>query len=264
MLRCVLHRRIISSISYGSTHRINACGLINCGTQQALWSELREKSVSLPGRLCMNVICSSIRAQDLRNNLAETEISESKKTNVKRKTKEREREQQVTVGESGQETRKKKTRKKKPKTKELSSHLQSDRTSEQSSNGIEALPSLSFPFDGSSYSEVDDEFSINHHGSPELSCQGGSSVVHIMDNCSSEGRFYQVSSEGVSVLFPSVTTVLSNTVSKSQHYRLRSWRRGMIKEHGEAEFESIQQQTRDTGTHFHQVSVPIYCIAGTI
>ena len=263
MLRCVLRRRIITTVSCKSRYQINTSGLIKFGTRQALWTGLPEKCTWLPEKLCTSSICSS--TQHLPNELTEisSEIPESKKLKkVKRakvRVRETERQQKLTKNENeSKEDRacKKKGRKKSKDnaSEELASDVLNHRTFKQSEDRIEEPPSLSFPFDGSSYSETDDEFSIYHHGTPDLSFPGQHSVVRMVNNNSSEGRFYQVSSEGASVFFPSVTTVLSNTVSKSQYYRLRNWKRSMIREHGEAEFESIQQQYRDTGTHFHQVS----------
>ena len=114
----------------------------------------------------------------------------------------------------------------------------------------EALPpSLSFPFDGNMYTQTDDEFCST------IDRPRDSSIV-ILDNTSSD-RFYSISSAGASVVYPSVTTVLSNTITTPQYYRLRNWKRSMIKEYGKEEFENIQKQTVDTGTYFHKVHVSV-------
>lgn len=113
-------------------------------------------------------------------------------------------------------------------------------------------PPLSFPFDGSNYTEID-EFNVCHCASINESYSADSLSVQRMDDYRSEGRFYRILSAGATVLFPSVTTVLSNTPTRPQYYRLRNWKKNMIKQHGEEQFENIQQQTKDAGTLFHQV-----------
>ena len=115
-----------------------------------------------------------------------------------------------------------------------------------------AIPPLSFPFDGSNYNEMDDDASINQ------SYLADNLLVERMDNYRSEGRFYRILSAGASVLFPSVTTILSNTPSRLQYYRLRNWEKNMIKQHGKEQFKNIQQLTKDVGTLFHRVRVLIY------
>ena len=115
-------------------------------------------------------------------------------------------------------------------------------------------PPLSFPFDGSSYMEIDD-FNMRHCASINESYSADSLSVQRMDDYRSEGRFYRILSAGASVLFPSVTTILSNTPTRPQYYRLRNWKKNMIKQHGEEQFENIQQQTKAAGTHFHQVRI---------
>ena len=124
-----------------------------------------------------------------------------------------------------------------------------------------APPPLSFPFDGSDYTQIDDEFNTCHCASIDLNYSASSLLVQRIDDYRSEGRFYHVlSSAGAGVLLPSVTTVLSNTPTRSQYYRLQNWKKNMIKQHGKEQFENIQQQTKSAGTHFHQVR--IYLIAG--
>jgi hypothetical protein len=123
-----------------------------------------------------------------------------------------------------------------------------------------AVPPLSFPFDGSNYNKVDDEFNMHHCLSMNRSYSADSLLVERMDNYRSEGRFYRILSAGTSMLFPSVTTILSNTPSRPQYYRLRNWKKSMIKQHGKAQFKNIQQLTKDAGTLFHQVRIIIIII----
>lgn len=123
-----------------------------------------------------------------------------------------------------------------------------------SEDRLNAGPLLSFPFDGSNYSEIGDEFNMRH-------CTSRSSadnlLVQRMDDYRSEGRFYRIQSAGARVLFPSVTTVLNSTPTRPQYYRLRNWEKSMIKQHGEEQFRNIQQLTKDVGTCFHQVRIII-------
>ena len=128
----------------------------------------------------------------------------------------------------------------------------------QTKNWSDAAPPLSFPFDGSGYryTQIDDEVNTCHCASVDLNCSVNSSLVQRIDDYRSEGRFYHVlSSAGAGVLLPSVTTVLNNTLTRSQYYRLQNWKKHMIQQHGEKQFESIQQQTKSAGTHFHQVRI---------
>lgn len=274
MLRCILfRRRIVSSVGYIPTCRtkFSLNGQSHFGTRQALWAGLDERSTLLPGRIHGNS-CSSTQQLPEDQIYVNSELSETstpkKLKSVKHRRKKSEGEQKINEIEISEEKCRKKARKRSKKAKipeeNDSDVLKSPRNQRHTNNIAKTLPSLSFPFDGSSYTETDDEFGIYHHGLADLSCSNNSSVIHMMENCSSEDRFYRVSSSAESVIFPSVTTVLGNTVSKSQYYRLRNWKRNMIKEYGEAEFESIQQQTRDIGTHFHQVSVSnktlIFCV----
>lgn len=118
-------------------------------------------------------------------------------------------------------------------------------------------PSLSFPFDGKVYTQVDDEFFS------DMPRPRDSSNIHVVDNTLSADRFYRISSGGASVVYPSVTTILSNTITTPQYYRLRNWKRSMIKAYGEEGFQNIRKQTIDTGTHFHKVRVYMcMCLLG--
>ena len=102
---------------------------------------------------------------------------------------------------------------------------------------------------------MDDEFNMHHYAQRY---SADNLLVERMDNYRSEGRFYRILSAGASVLFPSVTTILSSTPSRPQYYRLRNWEKSMIKQHGKEQFKNIQQLTKDAGTLFHRVRVLIY------
>ena len=117
-------------------------------------------------------------------------------------------------------------------------------------------PPVSFPFDGSNYSEIDDKFNVHHYASMnQTGYSADTLLVQRMDNYRSEGRFYRILSADASVLYPSVTTILSNTPTRPQYYRLRNWEKSMIKQHGEEQFKSIQQLTKDVGAQFHRVRI---------
>ena len=280
MLRCVLHHRVIfasvSSKAFFSNFNGYYSDLSHFGVHKHLWVGLSGRFI-LSAKIHVENLRSS--AQDLlkgpadgtaQNSMQENEgnIVEPRerkserhemRKNQKRKSVATQAENQkklrkkIALAEDDQELSKKKA----PKRKRIKGGMQSENLSldvelqavhDSSADSEEdAPPSLSFPFDGSNYSEADDEFNTY------LCASTDSSVVHKMDDCRSEDRFYHVSSASASVVFPSVTTVLNNTVTKSQYYRLRNWKRSMIKEHGEEEFENIQQHIKDTGTHFHQV-----------
>lgn len=68
-----------------------------------------------------------------------------------------------------------------------------------------------------------------------------------------EGRFYLISSEKGVCELPSVTTVLKSTVPRVNHFRLHSWTKSMIKQHGKSGYKKIQQETMRKGRSFHQV-----------
>lgn len=70
----------------------------------------------------------------------------------------------------------------------------------------------------------------------------------------SEGRFYSLQSATENYLFPSVTTVLDNTMDSSSSFRLLVWRRNLIKLHGQKDFEMIAKNTLNSGANFHKVS----------
>ena len=75
---------------------------------------------------------------------------------------------------------------------------------------------------------------------------------------SSEGRFYSLQSTTENYLFPSVTTVLDNTMDNSSSFRLLHWKRNLIKLHGQKDFEMIAKNTMNSGANFHKVSVIVH------
>ena len=254
LIRHVLRHRLNASVSYKPG---DSCvnSLIHSGKQQKLWAGLTAKSLE---RACTNNFGS--KAQDIPKDIADNsseapDISKTKKAKTvtkgeRKHGRQRKKAEDHTLAENGKEIRGKKTVKKRAK-KSTSALVE---TPNHESQTEDRPPTLSFPFEGSSYTETDDEFGIHHHNLSDLHCLGARSVIHRMDDCTSEDRFYHISSAGASVVFPSVTTVLSHTLTKSRYYMLRNWKKNMVKEHGEEGFESIQQQTKDTGTHFHKVS----------
>lgn len=248
MFRHVLRHRLVAFLSYRAV-AFNTNGQIHFGIHYALWAGLTARPHE---RLCISSVCSSL--QDLPTEV-KPETSQDKKKRRKKVTKEKVCEE-LSLDENGKdfEASKKKTRKRRTEKVKRPEKLTSDVWVNEN-QAEDRPPPLSFPFEGSSYAEADDEFGLYHHGSRDMHCSGDKSVIHREENYSSEDRYYRISSAGVSVVYPSVTTVLRQTVTKGQYYMLRNWRRSMIKEHGEEEFESILKQIRNTGTHFHQVSV---------
>lgn len=191
--------------------------------------------------------------EDRREIKAQDVIASSTQTRTQRKQGER-----VVLSEKDQKASEKKTRKKRALQSETRSTIDDDAHVHDGNEFIHSKDlwgaSLSFPFDGSSYTEVDDEFNMHHHTPRDVGYSEDNSLVQRIDGYNSKDRFYHiVSSVGTGVLFPSVTTVLSNTPTRSQYYRLRNWKKSMIKKYGEEQFENFQQQTKDAGTQFHQV-----------
>lgn len=172
-----------------------------------------------------------------------------------------EQSKEITVHDGKSRSKPTKNKKKLPERKKVegTGEKKSSETRSVSDVCVEeennAVPPLSFPFDGSNYNEMDDEFNMHHYAQRY---SADNLLVERMDNYRSEGRFYRILSAGASVLFPSVTTILSSTPSRPQYYRLRNWEKSMIKQHGKEQFKNIQQLTKDAGTLFHRVRVLIY------
>lgn len=72
-----------------------------------------------------------------------------------------------------------------------------------------------------------------------------------------EGRCYHIKSSAghdmSTYSFPSVTTILQNTVEKGSYYRLLNWRRKLTAEHGMGGFDAIVKSTLKSGSNFHKV-----------
>lgn len=85
-----------------------------------------------------------------------------------------------------------------------------------------------------------------HDGSFSIDCQD-----------SLEGRCYHIKSSAghdmSTYSFPSVTTILQNTVEKGSYYRLLNWRRKLTAEHGMGGFDAIVKSTLKSGSNFHKV-----------
>ena len=70
----------------------------------------------------------------------------------------------------------------------------------------------------------------------------------------SDGRVYQFKDEEFGTLrFPSVTSILHATRSDNNWFRLNSWKKSMIKTHGEKNFKTIVRETVHNGSNFHKV-----------
>lgn len=68
---------------------------------------------------------------------------------------------------------------------------------------------------------------------------------------SPDGRFYRCQTSTNSYAFPSVTTVLDKTGTRS--YPLLIWKRKLVEEHGKEGFEAIRKNTLKSGNDFHKV-----------
>ena len=73
-----------------------------------------------------------------------------------------------------------------------------------------------------------------------------------------EGRLYHIKptdKRNKSVYsFPSVTTILENTMENANYYRLLNWKRKLMAEHGTEGFDMIVKNTMKSGSDFHKVS----------
>lgn len=67
-----------------------------------------------------------------------------------------------------------------------------------------------------------------------------------------DGRFYHHFSSKNSFSFPSVTTVLDKTMEKSNSYLLTAWKRKLTELHGKEGFNTIRNNTLQSGTDFHK------------
>lgn len=66
-------------------------------------------------------------------------------------------------------------------------------------------------------------------------------------------RHYVINSPEESYRFPSVTTVLDATQPPEMYFRLRNWRKGLVREHGEQGSINIAQGIIRSGKNFHKV-----------
>ena len=120
------------------------------------------------------------------------------------------------------------------------------KSTEQSDEDIKSLLLGPFvPFEGSP---------VNSSGSSE----GILNQVLSMDRQDlPEGRFYHVKSSTDNFSFPSVTTILDNTMESSSYYRLLKWRLKLTGEHGAKGFDTIRKTTLNSGHNFHKVEPTI-------
>lgn len=77
-----------------------------------------------------------------------------------------------------------------------------------------------------------------------------------------DGRFYHYQSSTDSYSFPSVTTVLDKTSTKS--YPLLLWKRKLTELHGKEGFDTIRNNTLKSGINFHKVSSQYQRVASTL
>ena len=81
-----------------------------------------------------------------------------------------------------------------------------------------------------------------------------------------EGRYYLNRNEedGEITEFPGVTTVLSQTVSRSSYFALRQWKKGLSSQLGEENIGKYMNEIRNIGSRFHQVCTtgvtPVGCM----
>ena len=68
------------------------------------------------------------------------------------------------------------------------------------------------------------------------------------ENSKDMGRLYKGE-------YPSVTTILSNTVSGINRYILQKWKDKWIRDYGSDNFESMMEETLDQGSEFHGVCI---------
>lgn len=102
---------------------------------------------------------------------------------------------------------------------------------------------------------------VPFEGSPEDSLGSSESILHEILSVDRqdlpEGRFYHLKSSTDSFSFPSVTTILDNTMESSSYYRLLKWRLKLTGEHGAKGFDTIRKTTLNSGHNFHKVELII-------
>lgn len=103
---------------------------------------------------------------------------------------------------------------------------------------------------------------------PETSCTPNTStLLHNSENIAntftvhignatdgSDARTYFIHKDGERFHLPSVTTILSRTVPKQRGFMLSNWRKGLVKEFGEAGYLQVKDQIKALGSRFHAVS----------
>ena len=165
--------------------------------------------------------------------------SDSEKPRRKRRSKKVDGEAQIVVT-SEDDKPKKRTRQKKEVVEE-------DETLEPS-----------FPFEGTFIPDTENKNNSTEYSAANDEFGTLSNINSIKRMDTTRGRFYHITTAKGEVCFPSVTTVLKQTMSRESFFRLHTWRKNMIKEHGVKGFETISREVKQSGTNFHQVCCSIH------
>ena len=113
---------------------------------------------------------------------------------------------------------------------------------------------LNFPFEGTiEKSKFSDKLDASQLKNLSDSTTAPFSV-HITDtNEVQGGRAYTVRKDGEIFNFPSVTTVLSQTLPKQRGFMLSNWRKRVVKESGEDGYLQVRDEIKALGNRFHEV-----------
>ena len=68
-----------------------------------------------------------------------------------------------------------------------------------------------------------------------------------------EGRTYLVHCGDEVLSLPSVTTVLSLTLSKKRNFMLNNWKKSIVREYGEVGYHQVKDEIKAAGKDFHVV-----------
>lgn len=147
------------------------------------------------------------------------------------------------------ETRKEKTKKKRQTRKKKSSN----KTCPSKPPEAHHLE-LTFPFEGTL-----DKQELSHTPETLAALQnsdksGNTFTVHIGNATDgSDARMYCIHKNDETFRLPSVTTILSQTLSKQRGFMLSNWRKGLVKEVGEDGYQQARNQILAVGNRFHEV-----------
>lgn len=82
--------------------------------------------------------------------------------------------------------------------------------------------------------------------------------VERVDSLNGVRHYYVTTNPEECYCFPSVTTVLDATQPPEMYFRLRHWRKGLVREHGEQGSIDIARGIIESGKNFHKVQPCIY------